>query len=58
MTRTDQELLAAAIERSGLSSVRFATEVMSRTPTTIRRWRGGRPMPAVVRAWLERYLKR
>ena len=50
----DAELLRRAIEASGMSARRFATEVLVRDERTIRRWLDAtRPMPAVVRKRLE-----
>jgi len=48
--------LEAALERSGLSLSRFATDVMSRDARTVRRWRSGEsPIPDTAAAWLEAY---
>ncbi len=48
--RTDKELISAAIDASGLSVRRFATEILTRDPRTIWRWLAGdNPMPQAVR---------
>lgn len=52
----DQELLAAAIEASGLSARRFAVALLSRDERAVRRWIAGDPMPPVVREWLKHWL--
>lgn len=55
---TDIELLAAAVQVSGLSKMRFASEVMGREYRTVRRWASGQsPMPKAARLFLEQYLK-
>ncbi len=54
---TDPELIAAAIEASGLSARRFAERVVSRDERTVRRWVAGDiDMPPIARAWLKRWL--
>lgn len=46
MTSDSRALLAAAVEASGLSSRRFAVEVLGVDERTVRRWREGtRDMP-------------
>jgi hypothetical protein len=46
---TDRDLLALAIERSGLSARAFARDVLWRDERTVRRWLAGdSPVPAVV----------
>lgn len=51
-------LLRAAIDRSGLSARRFATEVMIRDERTIRRWLAGdSPIPKEVAKWLEHHMR-
>jgi hypothetical protein len=48
---TDPELLRDAIEVTGLSTFRFATEVLDVDEHGIQRWLSGeRPMPVAVRA--------
>ena len=48
---TDAELLRDAIEVTGLSTFRFATEVLDVDEHGLRRWLSGdRPMPVAVRA--------
>lgn len=50
---TDREMLAKAIEASGLSARRFAAEVLLRDERTIRRWLAeDSPIPATVVKWL------
>lgn len=47
--------LRAAIDASGLSDRRFATEVLARDERTIRRWLAGdRPIPDAVIRFLTR----
>lgn len=49
-----RRLLAAAIEKSGLSARDFAEQVVMRDERTVRRWiSGDSPIPAVVSEWLE-----
>lgn len=51
---TDRDLLQKAIEASGLSARRFATEVLTRDERTIRRWLAGdSPIPKAVVEFLE-----
>lgn len=51
---SDAEMLREIIERSGLSSRRFAREVMAgRDERTVRRWLAGDTMPDQVREWLQ-----
>ncbi len=48
------ELLEKRIQASGLSSSRFAVEVLVRDPRTVRRWiAGDAPIPRRVLDWLE-----
>lgn len=48
------ELLRATIEASGLSQVRFATDVLLCDPRTVRRWLAGdRPISQIVVDFLE-----
>ncbi len=55
----DPELLAAAIERSGLSARKFAELVLVRDERTIRRWLAGdSPIPKVVRDMLKTEIAR
>ena len=50
----DMALIRAAITASGLSTRRFATEVLIREERTIRRWLAGHaPIPKQVRIYLE-----
>jgi hypothetical protein len=50
---SDPELIAAAVEASGLSARRFAERVLSRDERTVRRWTAGDvPIPPLARAWL------
>jgi hypothetical protein len=50
---TDAELLAKAIETSGLSARKFAELVLVRDERTVRRWLAGdSPIPKVVREML------
>lgn len=54
---SDTELIAAAIEASGMSARRFAERVLSRDERTIRRWQAGDiAIPEIARWWLERFL--
>lgn len=54
---TDPELIRAAIAAGGLSSRRFAEDLMGRDERTIRRWVAGEiAIPPIARAWLERWL--
>lgn len=54
---TDQQLITAAIEASGLSARRFATHILTRDERTIRRWIAGDiAIPDVARDFLERWL--
>ena len=47
------ELLNKRIGESGLSTTRFAIEIVQRDPRTVRRWLSGdSPIPAVVLDWL------
>jgi hypothetical protein len=51
---TDAELLAKAIEASGLSARKFAQLVLVRDERTVRRWLAGdSPIPRVVREMLQ-----
>ncbi len=51
----NQALLAAAIERSGLSVGAFAREVVIRDPRTVRKWLSGdTEIPHAVMEWLAR----
>lgn len=54
LTRAAQvALLRSAIERSGLSARRYATQVLTRDERTVRRWLAGdSPIPAAVLRWL------
>jgi len=46
---TDRDLVALAIERSGLSARAFARDVLWRDERTVRRWISGEsPVPKVV----------
>ena len=48
-----RDLLAAAIARRGMSASRFAREVLTRDPRTVRRWQlGVSPISAPVLKWL------
>jgi hypothetical protein len=50
---SNRDILAKAIEASGLSARRFATEVLLRDERTIRRWLAGdRPIPKAVLEFL------
>lgn len=52
-TSNPAEILRRAIEASGLSARRFATEILLRDERTIRRWLAGdRPIPKAVLAFL------
>ena len=49
----NQALLAAAIERSGLSVGAWARSVVIRDPRTVRKWLSGeREIPRAVLGWL------
>lgn len=51
---TDRDLLAKAIEASGLSARRFAAEVLLRDERTVRRWLSGEsPIPEPVLRFLK-----
>lgn len=55
---SDRDLLALAIERSGLSARAFARNVLWRDERTVRRWLAGEsPVPAVVADRLREELK-
>ncbi len=65
---TDAELLAAAIQVSGMSARRFARDVLTRDPRTVFRWLRGphttdkgelvpNALPHVVRDRLEQLVK-
>jgi hypothetical protein len=55
---SDADLLAKAIEASGLSARRFAVEVLYRDERTIRRWLAGdSPVPEPVRNLLLSFVK-
>ncbi len=59
MAPSDKKLLKDAIEASGLSDRRFATEVLIRDERTVRRWlKGDSPIPAVVVEFLREYLQK
>jgi hypothetical protein len=52
------DLLRSAIEASGLSARRFATDVLLRDERTVRRWLAGdSPIPEVVISWLKENAK-
>lgn len=52
------EILRKAIEASGLSARRFATEILLRDERTVRRWLAGdSPIPEVVLRWLKENAK-
>lgn len=54
---TDSELIRAAIAAGGLSSRRFAEDLMGRDGRTIRRWITGEiSIPPLAKAWLGRWL--
>ena len=54
---TDPELLREVIRGSGMSAVRYATDVLLRDARTIRRWLADdSPMPKPVRSFLLREL--
>jgi hypothetical protein len=56
---SDGEILAKAIEASGMSARRFAVRVLIRDERTVRRWLSGdSPLPKPVREFLEGYLQR
>ena len=52
-TKTLQRLLKKRLRESGLSTKRFAAEVMVRDEGTIRRWLAGRAIPKTVQCWLK-----
>lgn len=54
---TDTELLKAAITKSGLSAVRYATDILIRDPRSVRRWLAGGQLPQAVRTFLEAQMK-
>lgn len=55
MTERDPLMqLRALIEASGLSQVRFARDVLGRSPRTLRAWLAGATIPETVRDWLSR----
>ncbi len=50
----DADLLRRAIEASGLSARRFATEILLRDERTVRRWLAGdSPIPDAVMEFLK-----
>jgi hypothetical protein len=51
---SNAELLKRRIDASGLSNVRFAYDVLGRSPPTVRKWLAGAPMPDAVADWLQR----
>lgn len=51
---SDADLLAARIDASGLSQVRFALDVIGCDPSSVRRWLAGAPMPVKLADWLRR----
>ncbi len=57
MIHTKEEavrLLENLIQESGLSTARFAFEVLVREPRTVRRWLdGSSPIPKRVQDWIE-----
>jgi len=54
---TGPDLLRECIDVSGLSSTRFAHEILAgRHPRTIRRWLDGETMPDRVAEWLADWL--
>lgn len=53
----DAELLARAIRASGLSTNKFAEQVLVRDARQVRRWLAGKPLPVPVRAYLEARLE-
>jgi hypothetical protein len=55
---TDQELVRAAILKSGLSIRQFSKRIIGREDRTTRRWLAGQPVPKAARAFLEAYLKK
>jgi hypothetical protein len=56
---TDTQLLADAIEASGMSARRFAVRVLIRDERTVRRWLSGEsPLPKPVRDFLAKYLEK
>ena len=54
---TDAELLAWALQASGLSARKFAAEVLIRDERQVRRWLAGKPLPPTVRGFLEHRLE-
>jgi hypothetical protein len=52
----DVEVLNRAIEVSGKSHRKFATEVLGRDESTVRRWLAGKPIPGVVKSYLCRII--
>lgn len=54
---TDQELIRAAVEASGVSSRAFAECLSWRDERTIRRWSAGEPIPATARVRLIWFLE-
>ncbi len=58
MPTSDSDLLARAIQASGLSTRQFAKQVLIRDPGTVRRWLAGTlEIPTIVREHLERLEK-
>lgn len=53
---SDPELIAAAVEASGLSARRFAVALLARDERTVRRWLAGDPLPVPARDWLARFV--
>lgn len=53
MTQKLRRLLKKRIRESGLSSRRFAEDVMVRDERTVRRWLEGKTIPMVVQRWLQ-----
>lgn len=50
---TDQQLIASAVELSGLSPDEFAASIISRDERTVRNWRSGRvSIPPAAKRWL------
>ena len=45
--------LRALIAASGLSTVKYAEQVMARNPRTLRRWLAGGTIPDVVVRWID-----
>jgi hypothetical protein len=52
---SDADLVAAAVEASGLSSTEFA-RLTGRDARSIRRWLAGGTIPPEARDWLRRWL--